>query len=123
MSCLLAEIDLTLLRYSERATIDARGFAVHPEPVEVPISASVQDLPANLVEKLPEVMRSMDSIELISYDEIRGMNRVDELLSDRVVFEGVVYAVHKSVKLPDAFGGAPHWEAIAVAVPVNVVPS
>lgn len=109
------------IRYG--APVWSAGYATRLDPVECEIDATVQPTPATRLRFLPEGTGADSSIEVISYDEIRGPRdgAEDDLVEgkrdpDEIRWNGRTFKIVQCDRFPAFLTEPPHWEALAVEI-------
>lgn len=93
---------------------DERGRLVPAAPAApVPLQASVQPATGRQVMRLPEGLRSDETIALWTSTRLRGALEEDTSRGDRLTWQGRVY----EVQIVKAWGFAGFFEIVATRVP------
>jgi len=103
---------VTRIRRLEGAYIS--GVWTDGASYETTITASVQPTGPRELMRLPEGLRTRDSVKIFTADSLRSANESSGLAADRIVYQGEEYEVVSAGGYTHA--QMPHVEAVAVRV-------
>ena len=94
-------------------SVDADFNTTAGTDVSAVLQGSVQSNPDSAREWLPDGMMGRNTLEVISYSEVRGPSQANGELADRIVFGGTTYEVFQSTHQP-AWLNPEHWEVLCI---------